>query len=81
MKWKTKRRWRLSQARTLGFMGRIVVEDDVNQLPGRHLCLDGVKEADELLMALALHATTDDPAFEHASFGIRLWSRLSDQIH
>ena len=33
----------------------IVVEDDVNGLVRRRLGVDGVEEADELLMAMALH--------------------------
>ena len=33
----------------------VVVEDDVDGLVRRHLALDAVEEADELLMAVALH--------------------------
>ena len=77
MKWKAKRGWRLSQARTPAFagqafgvlVGRVIVENDVNQLPGRHICLDGIEKADELLMSVALHAAADDLAFEHVEGG------------
>ena len=36
-------------------MGAVVVEDDVDQLAGRHGALDGIEEAQELLMPVALH--------------------------
>ena len=32
---------------------------------GRHVRLNGVQEADELLVTMALHASTNDLAFEH----------------
>ena len=34
-------------------------------LPGWDLALDGVQEADELLMPVALHAAADDLGFHH----------------
>jgi hypothetical protein len=37
----------------------VVVEDGVDRLAGRDLALDGVQKPDELLMPVALHATTD----------------------
>src|SRR5271155_5714046 len=43
----------------------VIVEDDVDELAGRDLCLDRVEEANELLMPVALHAAADDLAFEH----------------
>jgi hypothetical protein len=43
----------------------IVVDDGLHQLAGRDRCLDGVEEADELLMAVALHAAADDAAVQH----------------
>src|SRR5258708_27738526 len=51
------------------FMGRIVVEDDMDGLFGRHLSLDLVEKADELLMPMLLHAASDDLAFEHVEGG------------
>ena len=50
-------------------VGGVVVEDDVDELAGWHLRLDGVEEADELLMAVALHAAADDRAVEHVEGG------------
>ncbi len=50
-------------------VGRVVVEDDVNQLSGRALGLDGIEKADELLMPVPLHAATDDLAFQHVEGG------------
>src|ERR1039457_4676977 len=47
------------------FVGGIVVEDDVDGLLGRNRFLDGVEEADELLVAMALHTPADHLTFEH----------------
>ena len=44
----------------------VVVEDDVDGLVRRHLALDAVEEADELLMAVALHVLCDDRTVQHA---------------
>ena len=43
----------------------IVIADRMDELAGRNCRLDGVEEADELLMAMALHALADDGAVEH----------------
>ena len=54
----------------LGVLVRgIVVENDVEQFARRHLGLDGVEEADELLVPVALHAVADDPALQHVQGG------------
>ena len=45
-------------------VGGVVVEDDVDHLAGRHLGLDRVQEAHELLMAVALHVAADDGPVE-----------------
>ena len=50
-------------------MNFIVVDDRMDQLAGRYLGLDGVEEADELLMAMALHVAADDVAFEDIEGG------------
>lgn len=47
------------------FVGRIVVEDDMDSLFGWDLRLDLVEKADELLMPVLLHAASYDLAFEH----------------
>jgi hypothetical protein len=39
---------------------RVVIEDDVDDLAGRDVGFDRIEEANELLMALPLHATADD---------------------
>jgi hypothetical protein len=51
------------------FMGRIVVEDDMDRFFGWDLSLDLVEKADELLMPMLLHAASDDLAFEHVEGG------------
>ena len=69
-KWKVKRSWRPSQATHLGMLvGGVVVEDHMDALAGRDIGLDGVEEADELLVAVALHAAPDDLALEHVEGG------------
>jgi hypothetical protein len=45
-------------------VGGVVVEDHVDGLCSGNLGLDGVEEADELLMAMALHVAADDRAVE-----------------
>ena len=45
-------------------MGGVVVEDHVHDFFGRHLRLNGVQEADELLVTMALHTSANDLAFE-----------------
>ncbi len=47
----------------------VVVQDGVDDLASRNLRLDGVQEADELLMAVALHAVADDLALQHVECG------------
>ena len=43
----------------------VVVEDRVNDFANGNLLLDGVKKANELLMAVALHVAADDLAVEY----------------
>ena len=45
-------------------MGGIVVDDGMDCLSRRHLRLDGIEEADELLVPVALHVAADDGAVE-----------------
>jgi hypothetical protein len=42
-----------------------LLEDGVDDLSGWNLVFDGVEEADELLMPMLLHASSDDHAVEH----------------
>ena len=51
------------------FVGGIVVEDDMDQLARRDLALDGIEKADELAVAVALHAAANYRAVEHAEGG------------
>ena len=44
---------------------RVIVEDHVDGLVRRHLALDAVEEADELLMAVALHVLSDDRSIQN----------------
>ena len=46
------------------FVGGIVVEDDLHGFPRWNRFLDGVEEADELLMAMALDTPADHLTFE-----------------
>jgi len=75
VKWKVQRGWRSSQLLTLAclwvaFGGQTVrrtvwfpaslVEDDVDNLAGWDVALERVEEADEFLMAVALHVLAHD---------------------
>ena len=51
------------------FVGRVVVDDGVDRLSCRYLGLDGVEEADELLVPMVLHVATDDGAVENVEGG------------
>ena len=46
-------------------VGGVFVEDHVHDLSSRHLRLNGVEEADELLVTMALHASANDLALEY----------------
>jgi hypothetical protein len=50
-------------------VGRVIIEDDVNDFPGGNLGFDGVEEADKPLMPVALHVAADDGAVEHVECG------------
>ena len=47
----------------------VIVEDDMNQLPGRDVALEAVEKAQKLLVPVALHALPGDPAVEHVQGG------------
>ena len=51
------------------FVSGVVVENGVDGLAGRDGGFDGVEEADELLMAVALHAAADDRAVQDVERG------------
>jgi hypothetical protein len=48
---------------------RVVIENDVDDLVGRDVGFDRIEEANELLMAMTLHATADDLAFQDVERG------------
>jgi hypothetical protein len=50
-------------------MGGVVVDDDMDDLAGGDLGFDGIEEANEFLMPVALHAAADNFAFEHVEGG------------
>ncbi len=50
----------LEPGHDLGMLvGTIVVEDDMDHLAGRHLTLDSVEKADELLVTVLLHGEAE----------------------
>ena len=51
------------------FVGRIIVDDGVDHFSHRHLRLDRIEEADELLVAMVLHVAADDGAIEDVEGG------------
>ena len=50
-------------------VGGVVVDDGVDRLPRRNLSFDDIEEADELLMAMALHVAADHRAVEDVHRG------------
>lgn len=51
------------------FVGGVIVEDGVDPLAGRNVSFDGVEEADELLMSVLLHASSEDGAVQDIEGG------------
>lgn len=43
----------------------VVVKNRVDELAGRDLALQGVEEANKLLMSMALHVLSEHRSFEH----------------
>ena len=64
VKWNVHRGCRRAILHLRMLVGGIVVDDGVDDFSGRDLLLDGVEEANELLVAMALHAAADDGAVE-----------------
>src|ERR1700677_70385 len=50
-------------------MGGVVIDDGVDRLPRRNLSFDDIEEADELLMAMALHVAADHRTVEDVHRG------------
>src|SRR5262249_48228758 len=81
VKWKTKRGWRASHAFDLRMLVcGVVVDDHMDDLARWHLGLDGIEEADELLMAMALHTAADDLALEHVESGEERGCAVADVV-
>ena len=59
--WRSTREWKIACLS----LRRVIVEDHVDGLVRRHLALDAVEEADELLMAVALHVLPDDRSIQN----------------
>src|SRR3981189_172425 len=51
------------------FVGAVIVEDGMDQFPGRDRALAGIEKADELLMGMALHTAAEDDAIERVESG------------
>ena len=45
-------------------VGRVIVEDNVDDLVGRNVGFDRIEKANDLLTAVTLHAAADDLAFD-----------------
>jgi hypothetical protein len=67
VKWKTKRGCFSSHSRV--FVRGIVVDYDMDRLFLRKSGIDEIEETNKLLMAMALHAPTDDLAVKHIERG------------
>jgi hypothetical protein len=52
----------------------------VDQLAGRHGALDGIEEADELLMPVALHAASEHRAVDDIERGEECGDAIADII-
>ena len=61
-------------------VGGVIVGDGMDQFAGRHGGLDGVEEADELLVAMLLHAAADDAAIQHIESGKQCGGAMPDVV-
>src|ERR1700730_3756764 len=57
------------------FVSSVIIDDGMDDLAGWNLCFDGVEEADELLMAVALHVTAGHGSIEDVEGG--KWCRAA----
>ena len=58
----------------------VVVQDHVDQFAGRHRRLDRVEEAQELLVAVTLHASPDHRALQHVQRGKQRRGAVADIV-
>src|SRR6202042_3441282 len=61
-------------------LGGVIVRDGMDELTGRHRRLDCVEEADELLMPMLLHTSTDDRAIQHVEGCEQRGGAVSDVV-
>jgi hypothetical protein len=61
-------------------VGAIVVDHGLDDLAGRYLAFDGIEEANELLMAVPLHASADNGSFQHIHRGKQRRCAMSDVV-
>ena len=61
-------------------VGGVVVHDGMHQLACGHLGFDGIQEADELLVPMALHAAADDATFQHVQGGKQCGGAVPDVV-
>src|ERR1700722_19824406 len=61
-------------------VGGVIVRDGMDELTGRHRRLDCVEEADELLMPMLLHTSTDDRAIQHVEGCEQRGGAVSDVV-
>jgi hypothetical protein len=61
-------------------VGRVVVEDDVHDLPGGHVGLNGVEKGDEFLVPLTLHAASDGGALKDVQSGEQRGGAVPDVV-
>ena len=81
VKWNVQRGWRSSHAHNLWMLvGGVVVHDGMDQLACGHLGLDGIEEADELLVPMALHAAADHAALQHIEGGKQRGGAVPDVV-
>lgn len=65
----------------LRMFGRaVVVQDHVDQFASRHRRLDGVEEAQELVVAVTLHAAPDHRALQHVERGKQRRGAVTDVV-
>lgn len=81
MKWKVKPRVPGQPSADLRVLvSGIVVQDDVDHLAGRNCGLNGVEEAQELAVAMALHAAAEHGPLQHVERGKQRRRAMPDVV-
>ncbi len=63
-----------------GLVSSVVIQDGMDLFARGNLSLDGVKEANELLMPMMLHAAADNAALQHVQRGEQRGGAVSDVV-